>query len=417
MGNINIIVFFYNQNMRFITVSLLLSLALGGCGLLDPLNYEKETSAPAGTIEERHAWGQKHLGGSYRRAVNWVKNAEIVKEKVGNVTAVAPLGKPNYVVSYFTDGLQGYITLEVTGDKGKAVFSASAIAPCATGSTCFGHGTLTVSGEEIPIHHTGISIEKFNQPTNRIEYLTKKIKFYNRKLPPNTHPHESNPGAYSQWLERAEAYADNQEFAKAISDMETAISLWSKRHQKINKYSVKTLKGYLRKLAAYYYYSGQFNKSAEVIESVIEKNKFEEHYSYLDNNHLWLWLIRVRSGKQNFADNELKKALKNALESNKFCPINIVVTRFFVEELNEKDFFQSLDNTPLKYNPYCGFFRDVGFSYAYYYAGQKQIINGNIEKGKELLEKSLEYEGGYRLEREIANYELKKIIGTLAIRD
>lgn len=75
--------------MRFITFSLLLSLVLGGCGLLDPVNHNSQKGAPEGTIEQRDAWGQKHLRSSYKRAVDWLKNAKIVKEKVGRVTAIA----------------------------------------------------------------------------------------------------------------------------------------------------------------------------------------------------------------------------------------------------------------------------------------------------------------------------------------
>ncbi|MDJ0743013.1 MAG: hypothetical protein QNJ32_06590 [Xenococcaceae cyanobacterium MO_167.B27] len=34
--------------------------------------YDAENDAPAGTIEERHGWGQKHLGASYHRGINWL---------------------------------------------------------------------------------------------------------------------------------------------------------------------------------------------------------------------------------------------------------------------------------------------------------------------------------------------------------
>ncbi|VEP15964.1 hypothetical protein H1P_3900001 [Hyella patelloides LEGE 07179] len=396
--------------MRLITLSLLLSLSLGGCGLSDSLNYDEKIGVPEETIEERDAWGQKHLGASYQRGINWVKNAEIVEEKVGNVIAVAPLGKPNYVESYFTDGLQGNITLEVIGDKGKAVFSANDIAPCATESTCFKSGTLTVNSEKIPIHHTGISLEEFNQPPNRIKALTQEIKFYNRKLLPNTHPHKSLSSIHGLWFKRAKAYADNQEFTNAISDMETAIALLSKNNQKPSRIIEQESKKYARQLALYNYYLEQFDKSAELIQNAIAKNNFKQNQKYLDDNNLWLWIVRMRAGKQDLANRELKQAMQIATQQEKFCSLNIALASLFLEEMKEQELFQNLKDNPAAYIHNCGFLSSRLFFDGYYYAGQKQIVNGNLKKGKELLQKSLEYEAVNRdIERELAIYELNKI--------
>ena len=45
----------------------------------------------------------------------------------------------------------------------------------------------------------------------------------------------------------------------------------------------------------------------------------------------------------------------------------------------------------------------------YYYAGQKQIINGNQEKGQEILQKFLENQVGSSLDRDLAISELNKL--------
>lgn len=400
--------------MRITILTLLFSLAISGCGLLDPLNYDSEQGVPDGTIEERDAWGQKHLGVSYQRGINWIKKAEVVKQKVGNVITVAPIGKPNYIESYFTDGLQGNLTLEIIGDKGKALFYANDIAPCATGSTCFKRGILTVKDRQIEIHHSGISIEEFNRPANKIAYLSNQIKFYNRKYPQNTPPHQSNPSIYKLWSERAGAYAANKDFPNAILDMETAIALLSKNYRQSGGFHERRLKEYFHKIALYHYYLGQFDKSAEAILSAIKKNQFEENKRYLNDNHLWLWIVRMHEGQEDLANQELEEALQFAIDNKDFCAMN--VARYLIGEIKEADFLQLVEENQLtrkdvyKYNNYyCDFFGSQQVFFAYYYAGHKKIIDGNIKEGKELLQKFIESQVTFGLEHDIAIYELKKI--------
>lgn len=147
--------------VRSIIVPLLLSLLIGGCSVFDPLNYESNQGASEGTIEERNAWGKKHLGNIYQQSVDWVKQAKVVQDNVGTVIAVAPIDRPNFIASYFTDGLIGNLALEIIGDKDKAIFSANGIHPCSTGSTCFQTGALIVKGRKIAIHDSGISMEEW----------------------------------------------------------------------------------------------------------------------------------------------------------------------------------------------------------------------------------------------------------------
>ena len=42
--------------MRSFLITLISLVLIGGCHIIDPLNYDQETGAPEGAIEERHAW-------------------------------------------------------------------------------------------------------------------------------------------------------------------------------------------------------------------------------------------------------------------------------------------------------------------------------------------------------------------------
>ncbi|MEL6911922.1 MAG: tetratricopeptide repeat protein [Cyanobacteria bacterium J06598_4] len=221
--------------MRAFLISLISLVLIGGCHIIDPLNYDKETGAPEGAIEERHAWGNQHLGISYQQVITWLTQAEIVQENIGDVITVAPVGKPNFISSYFTDGLIGTFTLEVVGSEGKAIFSASGTAPCSMGGTCFNRGTLIVNGEDIAVHSSGISLKEFNKPENKIVSLSKEIQFYNRKYPESKNdPSKSNTSILNLWVERAEAYAKLKQYDRAIADIEVAISLFDQRNPSLS---------------------------------------------------------------------------------------------------------------------------------------------------------------------------------------
>ena len=377
--------------MRFITLSLLLSFALGGCVLLDPLNYDSENGVPEGTIEERHAWGQKHLGVTYRQAVDWIKKAEIVEETVGNVTAVAPLGKPNYVESFFTDGLVGEHTIEIIGDQGKAVFSASGITPCSSideGDICFSDGILSTKYSRILVHQKGMTIVEFNRliNQNKIANLTDKINKYNLQQDnPNYNIHEL-------FIESYQLYSANQDFVNAISDIETVIALLSEslnnemeeQSQEESQLLTRKIEKYRYWLAYSYYYAKQFSKSAKVLKSIFDNSSSIKHNKFLNQEDLWLWTTRMRANQSKIANEELKKSLKIAIQQQDFCWIPFA--QFLIGELTE-DFFIQKNKSSVSND--CEYIDSQKIPLTYYYLGQKELIQGNVLKGKSLLQKSL----------------------------
>lgn len=171
------------MKIRIVVLFLFSGFILSFCGVFDPTNYDPQKSPPTGTIEQRDAWGKKHLGITYQQTINWVKQAKIVKEQIGNVISVAPLGMPNYVESTFTDGLVGYHTVEIIGDKGSAIFSAKGVAPYETqDNICFSEGILTTKHNRIEVHCSGSTMAEFNRAKRKQLSDRYKMANLNQKI-------------------------------------------------------------------------------------------------------------------------------------------------------------------------------------------------------------------------------------------
>ncbi|MEL7075057.1 MAG: hypothetical protein AAGM46_03905 [Cyanobacteria bacterium J06582_2] len=401
--------------MRAFLISLISLVLIGGCHIIDPLNYDKETGAPEGAIEERHAWGNEHLGISYQQVITWLTQAEIVQENIGDVITVAPVGKPNFISSYFTDGLIGTFTLEVVGSEGKAIFSASGTAPCSMGGTCFNQGTLIVNGEDIAVHSSGISLKEFNQPENKIVSLSKEIQFYNRKYPESKNdPSKSNTSILNLWVERAEAYAKLKQYDRAIADIEVAISLFDQRNPSLSWSSARDLEDYMVLAALYNYFIQDYSQSAVAIERAIvahdvemsERNsKAANTNKQIDDLDLWLWIVRMKQGSKELADKELRQVLEEVSKIDRTCELSTEVARFLLGDISEIKLTNIIDNNPYKIAHDCYNIRSSKF-HLNYYVGQKAIVNGDIDKGKEMLKLSLENISKYRTESKIAKHEL-----------
>lgn len=100
------------------------------------------------------------MGVLYQRVVSWLKNAEVVKENVGDVITVAPVGTPNFLTYNLTDGLTGDFTLEVIGARGNAIFAFSGKEPCSNRKTCLNKGLLAVDGKYIEVRLLTVSQKK-----------------------------------------------------------------------------------------------------------------------------------------------------------------------------------------------------------------------------------------------------------------
>ncbi|MEO0926257.1 MAG: hypothetical protein AAFY63_10345 [Cyanobacteria bacterium J06643_13] len=403
--------------MRAFLISLISLVLIGGCHIIDPLNYDKETGAPEGAIEERHAWGNEHLGISYQQVITWLTQAEIVQENIGDVITVAPVGKPNFISSYFTDGLIGTFTLEVVGSEGKAIFSASGTAPCSMGGTCFNRGTLIVNGEDIAVHSSGISLKEFNQPENKIVSLSKEIQFYNRKYPESKNdPSKSNTSILNLWVERAEAYAKLKQYDRAIADIEVAISLFDQRNPSLSRSSARDLEDYMVLAALYNYFIQDYSQSAvaiaraivahDIYMAAINRNSESVNTNkQIDDLNLWLWIVRMKQGKPELADRELRQVLEEASKIDRTCELTTEISRFLLGDIGETELTQTIYDNPYKIAHGCYSVPSSKF-HLNYYVGQKAIVNGDIDKGKEMLKLSLENISKYRTESKIAKHEL-----------
>ncbi|MDQ7823344.1 MAG: hypothetical protein RDV48_11155 [Candidatus Eremiobacteraeota bacterium] len=117
------------------------------------VNRDTKT-APAGSVVERDAWGRKVLGENYIQSAEWIRKSTGIREDIGNVTATAPVGQPNYLQDFFTDGRMGYMTIEVVGERGTGILRTS-------GQVAGGNGgRFTMGSFEWYVLKPGNSVEK-----------------------------------------------------------------------------------------------------------------------------------------------------------------------------------------------------------------------------------------------------------------
>ncbi|MGL5805601.1 MAG: hypothetical protein ACRC11_09180 [Xenococcaceae cyanobacterium] len=410
------------MKIRIVVLFLFSGFILSFCGVFDPTNYDPQKSPPTGTIEQRHAWGKKHLGITYQQTIDWVKQAKIVKEQIGNVISVAPLGMPNYVESTFTDGLVGDHTVEIIGDKGSAIFSAKGVAPYETqDNICFSEGILTTKHNRIEVHCSGSTMAEFNRAKRKQLSDRYKMANLNQKIDLSSSKKQKyNADDYKLWEERAKLYADNGDFFKAISDLETVIALLSKsattevvnvgkdEKQRWKEDVDRKIENYLYQLALYYFNVKQFDKSAYTIENILKNPVLKKYKKPLNQDNLWLWVSRARSGQKDLADRELKQSLQLAIQKKDFCWTSFA--NLLLGELSEEIFLEQME-TENSIPKECNYIYDRKLFFTYYYLSHKQIVAGNLEKGRELLLKSFDnYASGTSPRREyfLATSELNK---------
>lgn len=101
------------------------------------LSYQDPTApAPEGLVPDRHAWGDSYLGSRYRNAGEQVNFSPLLREDVGTVTGVAPLGVPNFIATT-DDGEKGAtLRLEVTGAGGRGIHRVGHLARTPSGDWC-----------------------------------------------------------------------------------------------------------------------------------------------------------------------------------------------------------------------------------------------------------------------------------------
>ncbi|MGL5880990.1 MAG: hypothetical protein ACRC2V_24880, partial [Xenococcaceae cyanobacterium] len=215
-------------------------------------------------------------------------------------------------------------------------------------------------------------------------------------------------------------YADNGDFFKAISDLETVIALLSKsattevvnvgkdEKQRWKEDVDRKIENYLYQLALYYFNVKQFDKSAYTIENILKNPVLKKYKKPLNQDNLWLWVSRARSGQKDLADRELKQSLQLAIQKKDFCWTSFA--NLLLGELSEEIFLEQME-TENSIPKECNYIYDRKLFFTYYYLSQKQIVAGNLEKGRELLLKSFDnYASGTSPRREyfLATSELNK---------
>ncbi|MEL7417510.1 MAG: hypothetical protein AAGK10_02845 [Cyanobacteria bacterium J06555_3] len=121
--------------------------------------------------------------------------------------------------------------------------------------------------------------------------------------------------------------------------------------------------------------------------------------------NLWLWIVRMKQGKPELADRELRQVLEEVSKIDRTCELSTEVARFLLGDISEIKLTNIIDNNPYKIAHDCYNIRSSKF-HLNYYVGQKAIVNGDIDKGKEMLKLSLENISKYRTESKIAKHEL-----------
>ena len=102
-------------------VILILALLFVAVFWMIGLEYEAANvagPAPEGDYNVRRKWGEQHLGKYLASAESWVKRNEKIEKHIGEVSGVAPIGRPNnHGASFGESGTS--LHLEVIGSRGK----------------------------------------------------------------------------------------------------------------------------------------------------------------------------------------------------------------------------------------------------------------------------------------------------------
>lgn len=86
------------------------------------MTIKKQSGFPGenAPISMRHKWATKKLGAFYLEAIEYLKTSDVVREKIGEIKEIAPTVGRNSVGSGLGE-VYGHFTLELLGNKGKAI--------------------------------------------------------------------------------------------------------------------------------------------------------------------------------------------------------------------------------------------------------------------------------------------------------
>jgi len=371
-------------------------------------NTNPDKPCPDGSMEQRHQWGLKKLGPNYLRTIDWLKTAASVNEAIGTVRQVAPVGKPNYISGYFTDGAMGVFSLDVFGDRGQGVFFAKDIRSDPVYGIIFASAGWRAAGRDTPLHPSGLTEEQARSPENRIVDATRRLN----SVPPSV------PNC-PVLVQRAEAYAEMKNYRAAIQDMRNVVLRHrqevektvnhdrGKTHTGWNKESAEKGREYYRQLVLYDYFAGQYQDAAKDLRESLKIPFVEEA---LTKDHLWLWVVSTMAGEKASADQELAQALQAAQSNKDLCWAGFA--EFLLGSQSEQAFLERMIKDSERMAPAeCGrVFGKRTLAQAYFYAAQKREINGDLQSAIDLFQKEIaeDTRDSKTIETQLAKWETEK---------
>jgi len=387
-----------------VIVIVLIFIFRGWLSMLIPLeNRDLSVGAPNASMEIRNKWGKIKLKEWYEKSVEWIKNSEIIRNDIGEIKNVAPIGKPNYLNCSFTDGCHGYFSLEVEGDRGTGLFDLGQVVLNYQYELNFSFSNWKYNGKEIQIHKSGIPCEEYYSSENMLEVYSSEIG--------KTKENSVGVQDINLLSNRAAIYSERGDFNKAIADMEKIIEVQDKLSEGRNVQihdgnTIKTepeknqpnfiskMNEQKRSLAYLYYSNKKYTKAEEILQTILTETDFKnmsvETFKYLfdynfGRDSVFLWILQRKIGKNKIADENLEKNLeiyiaKNNVPENQKISLMSCFQKdalYILDRISESDY--------LKQSGLCGYRQ-------YYYAGQKNLINGNTANANKYFNEFVKFE-------------------------
>ena len=187
-----------------------------------------------------------------------------------------------------------------------------------------------------------------------------------------------NPGSVNIYLNRGSIKAEMGDAPGAIADFSTAIKTAP------NLSLAHLDRGF------YFYVAGDDNGAIEDLRKAIElvsEHESRDYQNSMDYMTLWEWLARYRLGEEEAADQSIINHLNTRSEEASGDWYE-KIAQFLLGNISESEFFNAADihNDPKK--------RNGQRCEAYFYAANKNLLKGDLEKAIVLLKQCIET--GYR---------------------
>ena len=91
---------------------------------------ESNGSAPDADYATRRQWGKTELVSYFDFMDKWVRKSELIREDIGKVTGVAPIGATNKYQAFFGDPANVEMNLQVIGERGEGILNLPEMALC-----------------------------------------------------------------------------------------------------------------------------------------------------------------------------------------------------------------------------------------------------------------------------------------------